>query len=51
MPIIGRERSELFPGLRSFVVGRHVVFYRRFGNGVEIVRVLDGARDLPPLFE
>ena len=51
MPLIGRDRPELSPGLRSFVVGRHVIFYRRFGNGVEIVRVLDGARDLPPLFE
>jgi toxin ParE1/3/4 len=51
VPLIGRERPELSPGLRSFVVGRHVIFYRLFGDGVEIVRVLDGARDLPPLFE
>ena len=51
MPLMGRERGELSPGLRSFPVGRHVIFYRPMDNGVEIARVLDGARDLPPLFE
>lgn len=51
MPLMGRERPELSSGLRSFVVGRHVIFYRFFDEGVEVVRVLDGARDLPPLFE
>jgi toxin ParE1/3/4 len=51
MPLMGRARPELLAGLRSFVVGHHVVFYRRFDDGIEIVRVLDGVRDLPPLFE
>lgn len=51
MPLMGRERAELSPRLRSFVVGRHVIFYRPFEEGVEIARVLDGARDLPPLFD
>ena len=51
MPLMGREGGELSPGLRSFPVGRHVIFYRPMANGVEIARVLDGARDLPPLFE
>ena len=51
MPLLGRERGELSPSLRSFPVGRHVIFYRPMDNGVEIARVLDGARDLPPLFE
>jgi toxin ParE1/3/4 len=51
MPLMGRERAELSPCLRSFPVGRHVIFYRPLDNGVEIARVLDGARDLPPLFE
>lgn len=51
MPLMGRARAELSPRLRSLVVGRHVIFYRPFENGVEISRVLDGARDLPPLFE
>jgi len=51
MPHMGRSREELSPRLRSFPVGRHVIFYRPLDNGVEIARVLDGARDLPPLFE
>jgi toxin ParE1/3/4 len=51
MPHLGRARAELSPGLRSFVVGHHVIFYRLFDGGVEVARVLDGVRDLPPLFE
>ena len=50
-PLMGRERPELSPGLRSFVVGHHVIFYRLFEDRLEIVRLLDGVRDLPPLFE
>ena len=51
LPLMGRERPELSPSLRSLVVGHHVIFYRLFDGGVEIARVLDGVRDLPPLFE
>ena len=51
MPQIGRAREELSPRLRSFPLGRYIIFYRPMENGVEIVRVLHGARDLPPLFE
>jgi toxin ParE1/3/4 len=51
MPLIGRHREELSPRLRSFPVSRYVVFYRPIENGIEIVRVLHGARDFPPLFE
>jgi toxin ParE1/3/4 len=45
-PGIGRLRGELAVGLRSFPVGRYVIFYRPLSNGVEIVRVLHSARDL-----
>ncbi len=51
MPHMGRERPELSPGLRSFVVGHHVIFYRLCDSGLEVARVLDGVRDLPPIFE
>ena len=50
MPQMGRLREELSPGLRSFPIGRHIIFYRPNKDGVEIVRVLHGARDFPPLF-
>lgn len=51
MPQLGRRREELAPRLRSFPVSRYVIFYRPMENGIEIVRVLHGARDFPPLFD
>jgi toxin ParE1/3/4 len=51
MPKIGRTREDLSRGLRSFPAGRYIIFYREGGGGVEIVRVLHGARNFPPLFE
>jgi toxin ParE1/3/4 len=41
-PNMGRSRDELEEGLRSFPVGRHVIFYRVIAEGVEIIRVLHG---------
>jgi toxin ParE1/3/4 len=48
---MGRRRDELRKGLRSFPHGRYVIFYRIGEPGVQIVRVLEGERDLPPLLE
>src|SRR3954447_22070410 len=45
-PLAGRERSELVTGLRSFAVANHVVFYFARPDGVEIVRVMSGRRDI-----
>jgi toxin ParE1/3/4 len=50
-PLIGRARPELFADLRSLPLGRHVIFYLPRKRGIEIVRVLHGARDLKPLFD
>ncbi len=50
MPEMGRARPELLLRLRSFPSGRHVVFYRAIEEGVEIVRVLHGSRDISALF-
>ena len=49
-PKSGRERRELAPALRSTVEGRYVIFYCEIANGVEIIRVLHGARDIDSLF-
>ncbi len=46
----GPTRGELAESLRSFPVGNNVIFYRAMPNGIEIVRVLSGFRDLPELF-
>lgn len=45
-PGLGRTRDELAEGLRSFPVGRYVIFYRAIPEGIEIVRVLHGSRDI-----
>jgi toxin ParE1/3/4 len=49
-PTMGRARDEFVKGLRSFPVGRYVIFYRPIPKDVEIVRVLHGSRDIDTLF-
>ena len=51
MPAAGRRRDEIGQGVRSFVVGMYVIFYRVVGGSVEIVRVLHGRRDIGGAFE
>jgi toxin ParE1/3/4 len=43
---MGRDRSDLVPGVRSFPVGNYLIFYRETGQGLEVIRVLHGARNL-----
>lgn len=50
-PHMGRSRPELAADLRSFPVGRYVIFYVPFAKGVEVVRVLHGARDIESLLQ
>ena len=47
-PLIGRARPELAPGLRSFVIGSRIAFYRPTDRGIDLVRVLGGAMDIRP---
>jgi toxin ParE1/3/4 len=49
-PLMGQDRSELAPQMRSFSVGHYVIYYRPFSNGIEIIRVLHGARDVDSIF-
>jgi toxin ParE1/3/4 len=49
-PRLGPARPDLAPELRFFVVGSYLILYRAIRDGVEIVRVVHGARDLPSLF-
>lgn len=48
---LGRSRSELMPEMRSFPLGRYVIFFRYIGEQVDIVNVLRGARDLDAFFK
>ena len=49
-PNIGRLRDELAEGMRSFPVGRYIIFYLPLPDGIEVVRVLHSARDLSSIF-
>lgn len=45
---IGREEPNLAANLRSFPVGNYLIFYRPIADGIALVRVLHGARDISP---
>ena len=49
-PLAGRARDEVRPGLRSIAARPHVVFYRVTDDAAEIIRVLDGRRDIEEIF-
>lgn len=50
-PNMGRRRDELLPLLRSFPVDDYLIFYRPIEGGIEILRVVNGYRDLEALFQ
>jgi toxin ParE1/3/4 len=50
-PHMGTPRENWARGLRSFCVGKYVVFYRIVAEGIELVRVLHGMRDLKTLLK
>jgi len=46
---LGRPRPEIGEGARSLVVKRWIALYRIVGDDVQIVRIVDGTRDLSKL--
>jgi len=51
-PLMGRERRELAPGLRSWPTSTpYILFYIPTAQGITVVRVLHHARDIPAIFE
>jgi len=50
-PFIGRERSNLAPGLRCLIVGLHLIFYVVDRDNIIIVRVIDGRMDVDEEFQ
>ena len=48
-PDIGDQRPELGENIRSTYLGSYVIFFRRTGGTVEIVRVIRGDRDTQTL--
>src|ERR1700682_3257497 len=49
-PELGRQRQDLLPGMRSFLIRPHVVFYKLAPTGIYIVRVLHQRLDLEVVF-
>ncbi|MDB5332956.1 MAG: parE1 3 4, toxin ParE1/3/4 [Phycisphaerales bacterium] len=50
-PGMGAMRDELAPSLRSFPVGSYLIFYRPIPSGIEVVRIIHGARNLKRIFK
>ena len=49
-PGIGRARDELAQGVRSFPIGRYVIFYTATDAGIDVVRVLHSSLDIDAQF-
>lgn len=47
-PQMGRKVEELAAGLRSFPVGSYLIFYRAVEHGIQLIRIVHGARDITP---
>jgi toxin ParE1/3/4 len=45
-PMAGRARDDLSENLRSFPVGRYIIFYIAASDGVEVVRVMNSRQDI-----
>jgi len=48
-PLSFPAREEIFPGLRSALHGKYLIFFRLQGDVVEVLRIVHGARDLKSL--
>lgn len=45
-PGLGTTRDDLRPGMREFAVGNYVLFYEAVDDGIRILRILHGTRNL-----
>ncbi len=49
-PRMGSPRSDLGQNVRCFPVGKYVVIYRPIADGIVVLLVVHGARDIPAVF-
>ena len=49
-PLAGRSRDVIRSGLRSALASPYVLFYRVEGNTVQLIRIIDGRRDIEDIF-
>ncbi|MCY7406402.1 MAG: type II toxin-antitoxin system RelE/ParE family toxin [Alkalinema sp. CAN_BIN05] len=50
-PGMGKAYEDLIPGMRGFVVNDYLVFYVAVGGRIQVLRVINGYRDLRSVFE
>lgn len=46
----GKLREDIAPNIKSYHIGRHVIFYVESKTGIEIARVLHDSMDFPRHF-
>ena len=49
--LMGRSYSQLRPYLRGIPLQNYIIFYRIANDGIEIMRIIRGDRDLEAFFE
>jgi toxin ParE1/3/4 len=49
-PHAGEIRPDLGRDVRAFPMGNYIIFYRPSEQGIELLRVLHGSRDIPEVF-
>jgi toxin ParE1/3/4 len=49
-PIMGRPRPEFGPDVRSYTWSNYLIYYAPVDDGLEIMRVVHGARNIQELF-
>lgn len=49
-PLIGEQVNHLALGLRRFCFGNYLLFYKPTQDGIELRRVLHGARNIEQMF-
>jgi toxin ParE1/3/4 len=50
-PNLGRTYIEIRPDLRGLALDGYIIFYRILDDGIEILRVVSGRRDMLSIFE
>ena len=48
-PEIGASATEYAAKLRHMIVWNYAIFYRPIADGIELIRIIHGARDIPKL--
>ncbi|NJL67225.1 MAG: type II toxin-antitoxin system RelE/ParE family toxin [Microcoleus sp. SM1_3_4] len=50
-PYLGRSYAQLAPNLRGIPLMGYIIFYQIVGDGIEILRVVSGYRNLQDVFD